>query len=352
MKIVVLAGGTSTEREVSIVSGTGVCKALRSFGHQAVLMDVFFGLPREEIEGIFSRPYDVDAAAEQMRRQSPLVREEMERRRYFAGPSVVRLCRDSDIVFLALHGANGEDGRLQALLDLYGVKYTGPDYLSCALAMDKERTKQLFRSVHVPTPDGVMVWSADGVRDAEEFGMHFPLIVKPCLGGSSVGVSIVNSNEELHEALRNSFSLEPRALIEEYISGREFSVAVIGDVAYPVIEIAPKHGFYDYRNKYEAGSTVETCPAQISEESTSLMQKYAVTAAEILGIQTYVRFDFMMRENGEMFCLEANPLPGMTPTSLVPQEAAALGMSYPELCEKLIEVSIEKYQGKTSAEYQ
>ena len=344
MKIVVLAAGTSTEREVSIVSGTGVCKALIKKGHKAILVDVFFGLPGVSVSEAFRGEYDVDAAAEKMRSQSAKLKEEMARRRQFMGPNVVELCSEADIVFMALHGANGEDGRVQALLDLYGIRYTGTDYLSSALAMDKERTKQLFRIAGIPTPEGVMVLASEGVKDAEELGMQFPLIVKPCRGGSSVGVTIVNNNEELHEAMRVSFYLEPTALVEEYIKGREFSVAVVGGEAYPVIEIAPKEGFYDYKNKYEAGSTVETCPADITPEQTARMQRYSRMAADILGIEGYVRFDFMMRKNGDLFCLEANTLPGMTPTSLVPQEAAALGMNYPDLCERLIEVSLEKYR--------
>ena len=275
-----------------------------------------------------------------MRLQTAQVAAEQERRRALPGPNVLELCSEADIVFMTLHGANGEDGRMQALLDLYGIRYTGPDYLSSALAMDKERTKQLFRIAGVPTPKGILVTVHSGIRTAAELGMQFPLVVKPCRGGSSVGVSIVYNDEEFREALRCSFALEPTALVEEYIRGREFSVAVVAGEAYPVIEIAPKQGFYDYKNKYEAGSTVETCPADLPPAITEQMQKYSVMAADVLGIRTYVRFDFMMRENGEMFCLEANTLPGMTPTSLVPQEAAAIGMDFPTLCERLIEVSL------------
>lgn len=342
MKIVVLAAGTSTEREVSIVSGTQVCKALRSRGHQAILVDLFFGWPGVSAPDAFLGDYNVDAVAAKMHLQTSQVSVELEKRRELPGPNVLELCGEADIVFLTLHGANGEDGRMQALLDLYGIRYTGPDYLSSALAMDKERTKQLFRMAGVPTPMGVLVTAHAGIRTAAELGMSFPLVVKPCRGGSSVGVSIVYSDEEFREALRCSFSLEPTALVEEYIRGREFSVAVVAGEAYPIIEIAPKQGFYDYKNKYEAGSTVETCPADLPDAITEQMQKYSVMAADVLGIRTYVRFDFMMRENGEMFCLEANTLPGMTPTSLVPQEAAAIGMDFPTLCERLIEVSLER----------
>lgn len=344
MKVVVLAGGTSTEREVSIVSGTGVCKALRSRGHEAILLDVFFGWPENAGEEVFSAGYDVDSAAAEMKRQSAQLEEALASRRVFPGPRVVEICSEADIVFLALHGANGEDGRVQALLDLYGIRYTGTDYLSSALSMDKQRSKQLFHIAGVPTPEGVLVLSDREYPSAEAMRMTFPLIVKPCRGGSSVGVTIVHTNEELQEALLIAFSLEPTAIVEQYIQGREFSVAVVGGEAYPVIEIAPKQGFYDYRNKYEAGSTVETCPADLPQEVAARMQQYAVMAARVLGIQAYVRFDFMMNAAQELYCLEANTLPGMTPTSLVPQEAAALGMDYAALCERLIEVSMKKYE--------
>lgn len=159
-----------------------------------------------------------------------------------------------------------------------------------------------------------------------------------------MGVYIANTEEEFTSALEQAFAYEEEAVIEEYIKGREFSVAVVDGKAYPVIEIAPLHGFYDYKNKYQPGATVETCPAELSEELTQKMQHYAELGAKVLFMEGYCRLDFMMREDGSMYCLEANTLPGMTPTSLIPQEAKVLGMDYPELCEKLIEVSMKKYE--------
>ena len=155
---------------------------------------------------------------------------------------------------------------------------------------------------------------------------------------------MVEGPESFRKALEEAFAYEDQVVVEEFIRGREFSVAVIGGKAYPVIEITPKEGFYDYKNKYTAGCTVETCPADLPEEKTREMQDAAVRAAGALGIRGYCRLDFMMRPDGRIYCLEANTLPGMTPTSLIPQEAAALGISYPELCEELIRISLEKYQ--------
>lgn len=344
MKIVVLAGGTSTEREISIVSGTGICKALRQKGHQAVLMDIFCGDEKVDWENPFPEEYDVDAASAYMSSFNPELENMKKERRNFFGPNVLALCEQADIVFLGLHGANGEDGKVQAAFDLMGIKYTGTGYLGSALAMDKGITKQMFLMHDVPTPKGTSMKKAHAVRDVKELGMEFPVVVKTCCGGSSVGVYIAADQAEYEKALEDAYSYEDEVVIEEYIKGREFSVAVVDGNAYPVIEIAPLQGFYDYKNKYQPGSTIETCPAELSVELTEKMQRYAEAGARALGLEGYCRLDFMMKENGDMYCLEANTLPGMTPTSLIPQEAQVLGIDYPSLCELLIEVSMKKYK--------
>lgn len=339
MKIVVLAGGISTEREISIVSGTKVCEALREKGHKAILADVCFGLEGVGAEEAFSETYDVEAAAAYMRSFDIQAERAASEKREFFGPQVLALCKAADIVFMALHGENGENGKVQAAFDLFGIPYTGSDYLGSALAMDKGLSKQIFRENGVPTPAGVTVHRDEKRKTAEEYGFTFPCVVKTCCGGSSVGVYIVQKEEEFEEALEEAFGYEPEAVIEEYVKGREFSVGVVDGEAYPIIEIAPLEGFYDYKNKYQAGSTIETCPAVLTEGQTARMQGYAVSAYEALRLKSYGRIDFLMNEQGEMFCLEANTLPGMTPTSLLPQEAQALGMSFGDLCERLIEVS-------------
>ena len=344
MNIVVLAGGTSTEREISIVTGTGVCKALRQKGHNAILVDIFCGLePVDWDEPFGDKDYEVDSAAEYMRSFDDDIEEIKRTRRSFFGPNVLELCQAADIVFMGLHGSNGEDGKVQATFDLLGIRYTGTGYLSSALAMDKGLTKKIFLMDQVPTPKGVSMLKENCTRNIQDLGMEFPVVVKTCCGGSSVGVYIVNNQKEYEDAIDGAYSYEDEVVVEEYIRGREFSVAVVDGKAYPIIEIAPKQGFYDYKNKYQAGSTVETCPAEISPELTEKMQHYAEAGAKALCIEGYARFDFMMKENGDMYCLEANTLPGMTPTSLIPQEAKVLGIDYPDLCEELIRISFKKY---------
>ena len=343
MNIIVLAGGNSTEREVSIASGQGVCKALRERNHKAVLLDPYFGASQKE-ENLFPTEYDVDKAADAMREMSSKLEETMKTRKGFFGPNVLEICKEADIVFLALHGANGEDGKVQSVLDVMGIKYTGSGPLSSGMAMDKGITKMVFEAKGVPTPKGITLEKGKCSSQFADYGMGFPVIVKPCCGGSSVGVCIANNQTEYQAALLEAFSYENEVVVEQFITGREFSVAVVDGKAYPVIEIAPLQGFYDYKNKYQAGSCVETCPADLSSALTKEMQKYAEMGYKALNLQAYARLDFLMDDEGNMYCLEANTLPGMTPTSLIPQEAKAIGMDYPQLCEKLIEVSLKKYQ--------
>ena len=340
MNIIVLAGGNSTEREVSIASGQGVCKALRERNHKAVLLDPYFGASQKE-ENLFPTEYDVDKAADAMREMSSKLEETMKTRKGFFGPNVLEICKEADIVFLALHGANG---KVQSVLDLMGIKYTGSGPLSSGMAMDKGITKMVFEAKGVPTPKGITLEKGKCSSQLADYGMGFPVIVKPCCGGSSVGVCIANNQTEYQAALLEAFSYENEVVVEQFITGREFSVAVVDGKAYPVIEIAPLQGFYDYKNKYQAGSCVETCPADLSSALTKEMQKYAEMGYKALNLQAYARLDFLMDDEGNMYCLEANTLPGMTPTSLIPQEAKAIGMDYPQLCEKLIEVSLKKYQ--------
>ena len=241
---------------------------------------------------------------------------------------------------MALHGGDGESGKVQAAFDLYGIKYTGNDYVSSAVAMSKQMTKDVLDRAGVPTPAGISL--TKGERAGFTFD-KYPCIVKPNCGGSSIGVTIVNCASELEAALDAAFEWEDEVVIEQFISGREFSDGVIEGKALPVIEIAPKQGFYDYKNKYAAGSAVETCPAEISAKATADMQKYAEMAFKALGLTTYARMDFMMDADENVYCLEANTLPGMTPTSLLPQEAAVTGMNFEDLCEHLINVSLKKY---------
>ncbi len=343
MNIVVLAGGISTEREISIVSGTQVCRALRSKGHRSILVDVFCGDERidRNIESAFAGEYNVDEAAAYARSFDGKL-EEMKKRSSFFGPNVLELCKAADTVFMALHGSNGEDGKIQAAFELMGIPYTGSSYLGSALAMDKDLSKQLFRENGVPTPRGIVIRKGSHIESCDLNGVGLPCVVKPACGGSSVGVSIARSEAEYKKAVKSAFAYEDVLIVEQYISGREFSCGIVDGEAYPVIEIAPLQGFYDYTNKYKAGSTVETCPANIPKKLSDKIQKASLAAYHTLRLNSYGRIDVMMDEEENVYCLEANTLPGMTPTSLLPQEAAAIGIDFASLCEKLIEVSVRR----------
>ncbi|MBR4026288.1 MAG: D-alanine--D-alanine ligase [Lachnospiraceae bacterium] len=350
MDIVVLAGGLSTERDVSFKTGSMVTKALRENGHRVILLDVFMGYSdkEEDLEGIFERAEEISVKAEDIPEVAPdLAKVKASRKDQsdcFFGPNVIRLCQMSDIVFMALHGENGENGKLQAAFDLFGIRYTGSDYLSSAIAMNKGIAKRFFIANNIPTPVGIAMTKEKRNNEFQTLGLRLPVVVKPCCGGSSIGVTIVRNEAEFQSALDEAFRFEDELVIEEFVQGREFSCGVIEGKALPVIEIAPLQGFYDYKNKYKAGSAVETCPADLSEEISAQMQRYAEEVAKAIGLDTYSRSDFLLNEKNEIFCLEANTLPGMTPTSLLPQEAAAVGMNFNELCEKIIAISMKRYR--------
>lgn len=346
MNIVVLCGGVSTEREISIVSGTGVCKALRSKGHRAILLDVFFGMESVNLMDAFPEMYDADNAAAEIRSMNDQIPSAVANpNRSFFGPNVTTLCKMADIVFLALHGENGENGKVQAAFDLRRIRYTGTGYIGSALSMDKGLTKIILKAAGVQVPEGFTMTREQWDTDLSRHGLSFPVVVKVCCGGSSVGVYITRNQEEYEKAIGDAFALENEIVVEQYIRGREFSVGVIDGEALPIIEIAPKEGFYDYKNKYTAGSTVETCPAELTGEQTRRMKQMAEQGYRALYLDAYGRLDFLMDLHGNIFCLEANTLPGMTPTSLMPQETATLGVDYATLCEKLIQVSLKKYIG-------
>lgn len=349
MNIVVLAGGLSPERDVSLSTGTMVTNALRKKGHNAILVDLFFGMDSlpDPIEQAFAvngmlPPFSVPEEApdlEQVR---------LARRGGFSGEignGVLELCRAADLAFLALHGGVGENGSLQSFFDLCGVRHTGSPSIGCALAMDKAVSKSLFRSEDILTAN----WAV--ARKGIPFDTaHFPVpcVVKPNSGGSSIGVIIVRERAELTRAIEMSFAFEDELIVEEYISGMELSAGVLGNsedcVALPLIEIVPKHGFYDYQHKYQTGWTDEIVPARISPELTQKVQALAIRAFRALKLGVYARIDFLLTPDGSAYCLEANTLPGMTPTSLLPQEADHYGLDYPALCETIVNLSLKRYE--------
>ena len=343
MKVVVLAGGISTERDVSLISGKMIYQAMKRLGHQAVLLDVFLGMERDDIDHIFESDEDFSAGIEAIHEINPDISAVKALRKdggkcYF-GPNVIKICQMADVVFLGLHGADGEGGKVQAAFDLLGIRYTGTDFVSGALAMDKCLAKELFMQNGIPTPAGFRL--KKGQEPGEGQQPKFPCVVKVSSGGSSIGVSIVQKEEDYQAALDDAFLYGDEVVVEEYIKGRELTCCVLDGKALPIVEIAPKEGFYDYKNKYQAGSTIEICPAPIGEESTRKIQNISERVFDALRLHKYARMDFMMDEAGNAYCLEANTLPGMTPTSLIPQEAAAVGISYDELCQKILDMAFE-----------
>ena len=342
MKIAVVCGGLSGERDVSITSGTGVARALRARGHKVVLVDLYYGYKGEyndpaELFEMEQEDFSYSVSTETPDIAKILAEGDGSR----IGKNVIEICRAADISFLALHGDDGENGKLQATLDMYGIKYTGSGYLGSALAMNKELSKIQFRANGIPTPSGIII--EKGNTPYTDVG--FPCVVKPCSGGSSVGTSMVQCREEYEAALELAFKFESHVVVEKFISGREITVGVIDGKAMPTIEIIPKSGWYDYKNKYQAGMTEEICPAPISDEDTQRVQRLAEKVGEALMIDVYYRADFLMdNTDGELYCLEANTLPGMTPTSLVPQMAAEQGIDFGGICEIIIAVSMEKYK--------
>lgn len=348
MDIVVLAGGISTERDVSITTGTEVMKALRRKGHRAVVLDVYFGY-EGDISDVFEKESLLDEKVTSISRTDPDIEKIKAMRKgnpdRFLGPNVIEICEKADLVFIGLHGADGENGKLQAALDCFGIKYTGSGYLGSALGMDKAMSKKVFQSAGIPCADGFTLKKNSGEDGLDR--VVFPCVVKPCCGGSSVGVSIVHEEKDYGKALEKAFNYEDEILVEEYIKGREFSVGVLGGTVLPVIEIIPNAEFYDYETKYQEGMASDVCPADLTEEETLRMQKIALKVYDTLKLGTYARIDFLMKENSDMYVLEVNTLPGMTPLSLIPQEARVYGIGYDELCERIVKSAVEKY-GKES----
>lgn len=350
MKIVVLAGGLSPERNVSLSTGAMVTEALRGAGHRAVMVDMFFGL--EGYEGALADYFDEPVAqdAKKIKSSAPDLEQVRAARKDKSasvfGPRVLELCGMADAVFLALHGTCGEDGRVQAAFDLMGIPYTGAGYLSSAIAMDKDLTKRLVADVvNTPAWKTVEYKAEDIERLVEE--TEVPVVVKPVASGSSIGVSIAHTKDQLRTALNEGLSVGGRTVLEQYISGREIQVGVLGEKALPSIEIITKEGFYDYANKYQPGAAIEVCPSEISTQAEDKLRAAALAVYKTLGLCVYSRADFILDEAGEIWFLEINTLPGMTPTSLLPQEAAAAGIQYQQLCQRILELSLEaRKQGR------
>ena len=305
-RVVVVMGGPSSEREVSIATGQGVVNALQRLGYEARSVD---------FDGNF-----VDT----LRALQP------------------------DVVFNALHGPGGEDGRIQGVLDWLDIPYTGSDLLSCALAMDKHLTKKLFSAEGLPTPAWDVFDLNGGSLPLLPGSLDLPLVVKPRGEGSSSGVSIVRTHEEWTNAMVHTAERAHSVLAEEYVEGREFSCGILGDEALPVIEIVPSAEFYTFDAKYAPGGSRHFVPAPIDENLTNRLQTLSLSAHRLLGLRDYSRTDFIVSREGRPYILETNALPGLTPTSLVPDECAALGISYEGLVDRLVQYALARSRGRTT----
>lgn len=334
LRITVLLGGYSAERDVSLSSGLRIAAALREKGHEVTCFDPAEGVLTRETErtllagGVGSAPPSLETlaglASESL---SPVL-------------GTLPEITEADCVFLALHGGQGEDGTIQALLDLAGVTYTGSGHLASALAMDKHLSKVVLRAAGVQTADWVMA-PREGALDVEGIGaqLGWPLIVKPSKQGSTVGLSIVREADALEPAVREAFRYDDEVMIERFVPGQELTVGVLGEQVLPTIEIQPVKELYDYECKYTPGMAKEFVATLDSRVQASLNDQ-AVRAFAALKLGGYARIDFRLDPDGEPWCLEANTLPGMTPTSLIPQAAAAAGVLFPDLCERIVHLAL------------
>jgi D-alanine-D-alanine ligase len=332
-------GGVSPERDVSLDTGTAVCGALTDRGHKVVALDTGAGMQLPDRQS-----KEVECA---VKPDPPSVRAMMELDKQETLRSVNEAdLKDTDVVFIALHGGAGENGTVQALLELAGVPYTGSAVLSSAIAMDKDMSKKIFERESIPTPRWTVVSSrpsgdyGDCINDVLE-GFDLPFVVKPADGGSTIGLTIVKSEDQLAEALREAGELSGKIMVEDFIEGRELTVAVLDGEPLPVVEIIPSHEYYDYECKYSPGMSEYVVPAEIDDRLAEELQLLGEKAYRALDCTGYARVDFRVSPQGEPFCLEVNTLPGMTTTSLVPKAAKAAGILFAELVERICDLAVK-----------
>ncbi|MBU5434558.1 D-alanine--D-alanine ligase [Pseudoflavonifractor sp. MSJ-37] len=351
MKIVVLAGGLSPERNVSFASSTMIAQALLRKGHEVAMVDSYLGLEDYEhpLSDLFRLPPPLPDPS--IKEQEPDLEAVKASRKLKSGSlfgqGVLAACEMADVVFNGLHGESGEDGRIQAALDMLGIPFTGSNYLGSAIAMDKNYTKRLAEADGILTPQWRTVRLTDEAIEETERCQSLPCVVKIPNGGSSVGVFICRTKEELGHALQQSRRFGSKVLVEQYIQGRDIFCAVLEGESLPPIEVMPKSGFYDYKNKYVVGASLEICPAKIDGAVEAQMRSAAKRIHELLGLTAYSRSDFVVDDEGRPWFLEVNTLPGMTDASLLPQEAAAVGIDYDTLCQKIVDASLaDRREGK------
>ena len=338
MKVAVLFGGNSSERDVSIASGAQVAKALRQMGHQVLAVDTFRGIltDQEQVSllarGVAPAPPD-DRDLRVIRAKTGSIVQPS----YFV---------DADVVFLALHGGTGEDGTIRSVFDAAGTCYTGSNHVGSAAAMDKDLAKRLLVAANVPTPPWFMT-PVDPVTAIRDLGL--PLVIKPNKQGSTVGLTVVKRAVDLEAAIIEAYRHDDEVMLERFVPGREFTVGILGERALAVGEIIPKCSeIFDYQSKYQAGGAEEIFPAALSSEQTRVLQELALRVHRALKLRDYSRADFRMDESGQFWCLEANTLPGMTARSLLPQSAAAVGISFPELCDEICRLALNRKPGRAA----
>jgi len=326
MHVTVLTGGTSVERDVAIASAVQVIAALRSRGHEVAVVDTARGfIPETDERSLLSGSVGtVPPSSDRLHA--------LERGLLLSGLGNLAVVRDADVLFLALHGGRGEDGTLQTLLEMVGVPYTGSGRLGSAMAMDKDVSKRLFRMAGVPTADWLMA-PADRARVGRELG--WPAVVKPSKQGSTVGLTVVKRAADYDEAVALAHRYDDEVMVERFVPGRELTVGVLEGRALAVGEIIPRHEIFDYECKYTPGMSQEIFPADLPPAVAAECGRLSLLAHDALKLGGYSRVDFRLTPAGELFCLEVNTLPGMTATSLLPQAARAVGIEFPDLCERI-----------------
>ena len=333
IKIALILGGTSPEREVSKLSGLSIYKALLKLGYDTVLIDPAYGEDQpKNVEAFFANEDFTEISNEN-----------------YVKALNMKLFDSIDLAFLALHGKWGEDGTVQSLLELKGIKYTGSNVVSSAVTMDKAMSKILFQYNGIGTPKWITVgcnnYDLSSLVDKIEKEVKYPCVIKPNDQGSTVGLTICENESTVNEAIKLAMKFSDTALIEEYILGRELTVGILGQEVLPVLEIKPKHNIYDYECKYTPGMSEYEVPAKISDELSDNLRKTSLTAFKALGCEGYARVDFILSKDNVGYCLEVNTLPGMTSTSLVPKMAKSVGISFEELVDRIVKSSLLDEQG-------
>jgi len=342
MRVAVLMGGASAERDVSLVSGAAVVDGLKVAGHEVVPIDTAGGyqvLKGDDIKHLDS-----------IKTQPPSI-EELKK---YAGELSIEAVkshdlRNVDVVFIILHGGSGENGVIQALLDLVGIPYTGSGVLASALAMNKFMAKKIFIANDIPTPDFFIIDhkqnpSLNDIDERIKSQLNYPVITKPVNQGSSVGLSLVKNGNELKKALKTGFHYDSKLLFEKYISGREITVGILGDQILPLAEVIPQNGIYDYEHKYTDGKSNYICPADLPDNLADKIGSLGLKAFKALDCAGFGRVDFRLAEDGQAYCLEVNTLPGMTTHSLVPKAAMVAGIDFPRLLEKICQIALEDFK--------